>query len=110
MYKLFYYIGHSLTVPVLAMSADAANAISGSWSPLVNLGAIGCVLAWFLIRAEPRMGRIERAIDRSTRGNLVLALVMADVAEGRDVTEVAKKQATNLIREIDDATDERRDK
>ncbi len=88
-------LASSYLVPVVAVAAEAATALSNTWSPLINLGAIGCVLAWFLIRAEPRMSRIERAIDRSSRAVLIAALAMSEASPG------VRDQAKELIREID---------
>jgi len=112
--NLISVLGRTYILPVVAIAADAAavtadatDALTATWSPLINIGAIGCVLAWFLIRAEPRLGRIERAIDRSTRANLIMAQIMSDIAEHRRVSETTKVQAKELIKEVDDATTER---
>ena len=84
----------------LAVIAQTATGfVTDKWSPLINLGAIGCVLAWFLIRAEPRLGKIERAIDRSSRALMIATLAM----RGQDVRE----EAHDLAKEVDDAAADR---
>ena len=42
------------------------------WTALVNLGGIGLVLAWFMLKSEPRMKAIEDAVDRNTKSNIML--------------------------------------
>jgi hypothetical protein len=103
MWHAFAKFVHAPIIPTLAVATDAGAALTNAWSPLINLGAIGCVLAWFLIRAEPRMGRIERAIDRANRANLIAAQLMSDIAEGRKVSEMTRQQAREIVKEIDDA-------
>ena len=61
---------------------------------LVNLGAVGIVLAWFMWRTEPRLERIERAMDRFTRAQLIEALYRP----GSD--ESAKRMARQMLREM----------
>lgn len=63
--------------------------------PLLNLGAIGAVLAWFLVNLSPRLDRIERAIDRLTRAQMLTLLSRPDVPEG------VKTLANDLVHELD---------
>jgi hypothetical protein len=107
MWHYLVKLAYTPLIPIIAVAADAASALTSTWSPLLNTGAIGCVLVWVLVRLQPSIGRMERAIDRGTRGNLVLALVLSDIAEGRDVSEIAKSQAKDLIKEIDNVADNR---
>ena len=102
-HSAFVYLWHSYVPPVFAILAQAVNPMTDTWTPLINIGAIGCVLAWFLFRSEPRMARVERAIDRGTRGNLLAAVAMSDMAEGRTISPAMRAQAKELIKEIDDA-------
>lgn len=74
------------------------------WEPLINLGAIGCVLAWFMFRSEPRMTRIEEAIDRNTRAQVLLAMAL-DVKY-----PVIKERTQDLLTELDDAEKARKGK
>jgi hypothetical protein len=65
--------------------------------PLLNLGAIGAVLAWFLVNLGPRLERIERAIDRLTRAQMLTLLSRPDVPEP------VKRLAGDLVKELDHA-------
>lgn len=49
--------------------------------PVVNAGVAGSVLTWFLWRAERRLERIERALDRLARAQMLALVSRADVAE-----------------------------
>lgn len=57
-------------------AALAESSASGGFDfmPLLNLGAIGFVLAWFLWKADPRMRAIESAVDRLADAVLILLL------------------------------------
>lgn len=90
-------------LPFIAAAAEtAAGVITDRWSPLINLGAVGCVLAWFMFRMEPRMRRMEQAVDRFSRTVLLAVVSM------RGVDPPIKEQAQAVLKEIDDAQ-ERRD-
>jgi hypothetical protein len=89
-------------LPVLAAGAEtAAGVITDRWSPLINLGAVGCVLAWFMFRMEPRLRRMEQAIDRMSRAIMLAALSM------KGVSPALKEQATAVLKEIEDAQERR---
>jgi hypothetical protein len=88
---------------VIFAAAETAQAVTDGWQALLNMGAIGCVLVYQLARAEPRLQRIERAIDRQSRGGLIMGQMMDDIASGRKVSEMTKVQARDLINEIDAA-------
>jgi hypothetical protein len=60
--------------------------------PLINVGAVGGVLAWVLWRTDRRLERLERAIDRLTRAQ-TLALV-AHESSG------VRQQAQALLAEL----------
>ena len=83
-------------LPLFAVGAESvAPMVADRWSPIINLGAIGCVLLWFLLRSEPRMKGIEAAIDRQSRAMLTMIIAM------RGVPDYIKEQATAQIAEID---------
>ena len=65
-------------------------------TPLANVGAVGIILAWHMIRIVPRLDRIERAIDRQTRAH------MLDILSRPGVSEPVRRQAQALNREIKD--------
>lgn len=46
----------------------------GEWAQLLNVGAVGVVLAWFLYKLEPRLRDIEEALDRLTQAQLLLLI------------------------------------
>lgn len=64
-------------------------------APLANLGAIGCVLLWFMLRSEPRMQKQTEAIERMTKmiGYAVIALEQSAPA--------VKKQVQLLVDEVE---------
>jgi hypothetical protein len=64
-------------------------------APLANLGAIGCVLLWFMLRSEPRMQKQTEALDRLTKmnGYVIIALESSIPA--------VKKQVQSLIEEVE---------
>lgn len=43
-------------------------------APLIQTGAVGGVLIWFMFRCEPRLVAIEKAIDRMARSILLLVI------------------------------------
>lgn len=48
---------------------------------LYQLGVTGVVLAWFMFRVEKRMDRVELALDRLTRTQLLTLLARPDVED-----------------------------
>lgn len=69
-------------------------------SPIIQFGIGGGVLVWFMFRSEPRMKKIEEAIDRLARAVLINAITYGN--------DVQKEQANLIIKEIDKAEDERK--
>lgn len=65
--------------------------------PLLNLGAIGAVLAWFLIQLIPRLERIERALDRLTRAQMLTLI------SRKDAPPEVKALARDLVGEVEEA-------
>ena len=65
-----------------------------TFTPLLNFGAVGGVLVWFMLKAEPRMRRIEEAIDRQSKTVLLFMLSQEEVGERY------KAEARRLLREI----------
>lgn len=60
----------------LPFLADASGGVEQWIMPILQTGAVGAVLVWFMLRAEGRMKAIETAIDRAARANLVLAMAL----------------------------------
>lgn len=60
---------------------------------LANIGAVGAILAWFLWQTNPRLDRIEKAIDRQTRA-ILLTLVSRPEIQG-----AVREQARLLLKE-----------
>lgn len=52
--------------------------------PLLNLGGVGVVLAWMLWRTDRRLERLERAIDRLTRAQLLFLLAVGPAGAGAE--------------------------
>lgn len=93
-------------------------------APMLNVGAVGGVLLWFMFGLSPRMAKWEermdksdddkrkaeeetrkelrevgKAIDRAARANLLLIVTLG--------TPSSKAQADSIIREIDKAEEDR---
>lgn len=89
-------------MPVFAAAisavVDTTTAPAAWWAPLVNTGAIGAILVWFMVRMEPRMKALEMAQDRSTRADLLRLVASAHVSPE------LKEEATSILREIEAAT------
>lgn len=64
-------------------------------APIVQTGAVGGVLVWFMFRSEPRLKSIEMAIDRMARSILLLVIALPNA------TATIKEQAENIKKEID---------
>lgn len=62
---------------------------------LLQYGAIGLVCAWLMIRVETRLKDVERAIDRSTRANLVVHLAREDISDR------SREEAQQILREVE---------
>ncbi len=76
----------------------AADTSVVNWlTPLAQLGGIGGVLIWFMIRNEPRLLSIEAAVDRITRAIIILTLALPDS------TQKVKNQAQAINDELDEA-------
>ncbi len=65
-------------------------------TPLLQLGAVGAVLAWFLVQTNPRLERIERAID------LLSKALLLDIVGRPQTSDNIRTQAESMVRQIDD--------
>lgn len=61
---------------------------------LLNFGAIGGVLYWFMTKFESRMRRVEEALDRQTRA------IVLDIATRPTASPGAKDEARKIANEI----------
>jgi len=61
---------------------------------LLQLGGIGSVLAWMLYRSDLRMERMERALDRLTRAQMLMLI------SREDVDPPIKAQARAILQEM----------
>lgn len=87
-----------IILPVTALLmplAQAAGVTSAELSPILNLGAVGAVLLWFMLRSEPRLVRVEEALNRMTRmlGHTIVSM--------ENVDEAVKRQAKSIVEELD---------
>lgn len=86
---------------LIALLLQAGMPSGADWSPLVNLGAVGIVLGWFMFRSEPRLKAIEKATDRQTRAMLLLTLSIPNVSESTKqlseeiINEIRSNEGTN---------------
>jgi hypothetical protein len=53
-------------------------------------------LAWFLLQMNPRLERVERAIDLLSR------TILLDIVSRSGTDSVVKGQAESMVRQIDD--------
>lgn len=69
--------------------------------PLINVGAVGAVLAWFMLRNEARLTELAGSIDRFRHALNRFAMAhLLEVATREDAPPVVKKQAEALLDEI----------
>lgn len=66
-------------------------------APLFQVGAIGAILAFLLLKTEPRLRGMEAAIDRNSRA------LMLSLLAGEQVSAALKAQAQALLEELHDA-------
>lgn len=64
---------------------------------LVQYGPLGLILAWFMLRMEPAMLAMRRAVDRLTRAYLL------DVVSRPGASPAVKKLATDALQELNTA-------
>lgn len=84
-----------MTLAIIFVSVWLADA-GFDFSPLLNTGVAACVLAFMLIKLEPRLRAIESSIDRSARALLLI------VVSYPDSTNVQREQARDILKELDD--------
>lgn len=86
-------------VLLAAVAAEGSATVIDKYGPLFNLGAIGCVLLWFMMQLTPQIKALVTALDRSTRmsGLTVIALEYC--------SQSVKDQAQRIVSEIDSARD-----
>jgi hypothetical protein len=65
-------------------------------TPLANVGAVGLILAWYLLQNAPRLDRIERAIDVLSKA------ILLDLVSRDSTSPMVRTQAESLLRTIDD--------
>lgn len=63
-------------------------------APLLNLGAVGVVLAWLMFRVERRMDRMAASLDRVSRALLMEILSRPGVS--LSVTKEAQTLLTDM--------------
>lgn len=92
--------GKLVIMSILAESATSV--LPAEITPLINLGAIGCVLLWFMLRMEPRIRKLEESNDRLGKmlGYVVIAL--------KSTTPAVREQVEQVIKEIDEAEVQRK--
>lgn len=81
---------------VITLLANVAGSVGGAvYEPIVNIAGIGAVLGWFMFRNEPRMRAIEAAIDRSSRVQLAMLLLLPNLNDS------SRKAAQEMVDEIE---------
>lgn len=68
--------------------------MGAEFGPLIQTGAIGVVLAWFLFRIEPRIRALERAVDRFSR------VMLLDILSRPSVSLSVTREAQQMIEDI----------
>lgn len=64
--------------------------------PLIQVGAVGAILAFFLVKLEPRLRGIEVAIYTLVRSNMLMMMA----SESDKVTAAMKSAAGQIVEEI----------
>ena len=63
-------------------------------TPLLQLGAVGAILAFFLVQTNPRLERVERALDFLSR------TVLLDIVSRANIPEVNRTQARSMLDQL----------
>lgn len=63
-------------------------------TPLLQLGAVGAILAFFLVQTNPRLERVERALDFLSRTMLL------DIVSRENIAEVNRRQAQSMLKQM----------
>ena len=89
---------------ILTLAEAAASLVPPEIAPLLNIGAIGCVLVWFMLRLEPRLSKLTEAMDRQTRmtGFTLIAL--------ETLQPSVKRRVEEILSEVKDAEAQRQKK
>jgi hypothetical protein len=67
----------------------------GALAPLIQVGAVGAILAWFLVKHEPRMRAIEFELQTQSR-----AILLSTLANPH-ASEQIREAATELKDEVE---------
>ncbi len=101
-----HYPVFPLTV-FLAAEAVAVHTVEW-WQPLIQTGAIGGVLLWFMLRVEKRLdsqtkasNRLARAVECSNRAHLT-AFAALKVIQRLGYKEMAESELENLDQQSND--------
>lgn len=62
--------------------------------PLLNLGGVGVVLAWFMLRFDARMTEMSGAINNMSKA------VLLDLASRPGISPAIREQAQKLVEEL----------
>lgn len=91
-------------VSIAAFAPSLATAASGDFmgalAPLIQVGAVGAILAWYLVKQEPRMRAIE--FELQTQSRAILLNTLANPHASAQIREAAlelKEQVEDRIRE-----------
>ena len=86
---------------VLPQTTGGGSTVDQLLTPLINLGAVGIVLAWFMVRSESKMAETAAALDRLRQAVNRLAMAhLLEVATREDAPTVVRKQAEAVLKEI----------
>lgn len=64
------------------------------WNSLLNFGALGVIVAWFMFRTESKLDRIERSLQRFARAQLIATLGQPNIDER------VKRQAQRALKDL----------
>lgn len=85
-----------LVVGGFPLLADASGSdIMHAVEPLIQAGAVGAILAFFLVKLEPRLRGIEVAVYTLIRSNMLTLMA----SESPQVTKAMKNSASEIIEE-----------
>ncbi len=65
---------------------------------LLNVGAIGGITVWLLTRMDRKLDRMERALNRLCRTQLI------EILSRPTTSETVREQATAVLKEIDNGS------
>ncbi len=92
------YFGFPIVIAavIIAQTADATVPSANWWQPIVQTGALGCMLIWFMVINKKDMSANTRAM------NILSRSINALIIHSKHQDEALKEMATELKAEAEE--------